>query len=486
MRSALRRFDVRLAFVGLLGLAVRWTAVLTHYRKLSPPPPDLTDNTWYWLQAQLLADGKGFANPLIWYKQCHIDQVSCAVQHSAGKPPLFTSYLAVFHLFGLDSPLSMRLASGLVGTAAVVGAGLLARRISGSDRAGILAALFAALYPNLWINDGLILSESMYAAVIVALLWTAYRVVERPTWGRAAAMGAMIGVACLTRSESQILLVFLVVPVALWSLRREPWKQRIGVAVVSVLVALAVVAPWVAKNLSEFEHPVFLSIGTGFVLDVSNCDTTYYGDLLGYTDANCSSDDWPEDADESEIELQLREHALEYISEHKSRVPVVVAARVGRMWNLYRPLQGVDLDVFFERRGKAPAQAALWSYYALGGLALVGAFAMRRAKRPLLPMGVMIAMVTFTAASSMPITRYRVAAEVVWVVLAGIGAERLLSRRALAASPVSEPPSPGSSSEEPESSSGEGDDSDDGRQRSQSADAATDAATTSATSAVDR
>jgi 4-amino-4-deoxy-L-arabinose transferase-like glycosyltransferase len=450
---ALRRFPVRLGLVGLVGLAVRWAAVAVHYRKLSPPPPDLTDNTWYWLQSDLLADGKGFANPLIWYKQCVVDQVSCAVSHSAGKPPLYTSYLAIFHLLGLESPLSMRLASGLLGAAAVVGVGLLARRLTGSDRAGLIAAVFAALYPNLWMNDALILSESMYAPVIVALLWATYAVIERPTWQRAAALGAMIGVACLTRSESQILVVLLVGPLVLWSLRSIEWRQRIAVGAVSVLCAGLVVSPWVAKNLSEFEHPVFISIGTGFVLDVSNCDSTYYGDLLGYTDANCSNDDWPPDADESEIELILREDALEYIRTHKSRIPVVVLARVGRMWNVYRPLQGVDLDVFFERRAKPHAQAALWSYYALGALAVAGAMSMWRAKRPLLPFGVMIAMVSFTAASSMPITRYRVAAEVVWVVLAGIGADWLWSRRS---------------------------------QRSQSAESPTDAATTSAISAVER
>jgi hypothetical protein len=234
----------------------------------------------------------------------------------------------------------------------------------------------------------------------------------------------------------------------------------------------------VAKNLSEFRHPVYLSIGTGFVLDVSNCDSTYYGDLLGYTDVKCSSDDWPAGADESEIELYLRDHALDYISSHKGRIPVVVAARIGRMWNLYRPLQGVDLDVFFERRGEVPAQMALWSYYAFGALAAVGAVAMWRAKRPLLPMGVMVAMVTFTAASSMPITRYRVAAEVAWVVLAGIGAERLWSRRPL-------PPVPSSSEDGGSASSSDGSDVE-GRQRSQSAAPAIDADTTSAISAVER
>lgn len=445
----LKRFGVRIGLIGLAGLAVRWLAVLTYYRKLSPPPPDLTDNTWYWLQAKLLARGDGFANPLIWYKQCVIDVTSCATSHSAGKPPLYTSYLAIFHLLGLDSPLSMRLASGFLGTACVIGVGFLARRISGSERAGLIAACLAALYPNLWINDGLILSESLYAPLMVAVLWTAWRLIEEPGLRRAWPLGLAVGLACLTRSESQLLVIFIVLPVAMWVIRPLSVRRRLAVTGVTLAVALAVVAPWVALNLATFREPVFLSIGTGFVLDVSNCDTTYRGELIGYTDPVCSTDDWPKGADESEVDLFLRERPLRYIRDHADEVPKVVAIRVGRMWNIYRPVQGVDLDIFFERRGRWQSWAGLISYYAIGAAAVGGAVTLRRRQVSLVPAIGLIAMVTFTAASSMPITRYRVAAEVVWVVLGGIGLNSLWSR--LRPACTSDPEAGASPSAEPDS-----------------------------------
>jgi len=422
----LRDARVRIGLIGLLGLVVRVGTVLTEYRKLTPPGPDLTDNTWYWLQSKLLARGDGFANPFFWYgtKEPHY---LGPIQHSAGHPPLYTMYLAVFQLLGLDSPLSMRIASSILGTVCVIGVGLLAMKITGSERAGMIAALLAALYPNLWINDGLILSESMYAPLMVLLMWMAYRMIDRPSVGRAAAVGGAIGLACLTRSESQTLFLLLGVPLCLWAGRSVGLWRSIRNLAVAVVCGLVVVSPWVIKNLTTFEHPVFLAIGAGFVLDVANCDSTYYGPLLGYTDATCSTSEWPRGADESEIELILRNHATKYISAHADRLPVVIAARIGRIYNVYRPFQGVDLDIFFERRGRWQSWAALWSYYAIGAAAVVGAVSMWRRRISLVPPLALIAMVTVTAASTMGITRYRVSAEVVWVLLGGIGIDAALS-----------------------------------------------------------
>lgn len=440
-----RRFRLGLVGISGIALAIRWATTWFHYRKLSPQPPDLTDNTWYWIQSNLLARGKGYANPFYFLRAAsprsfqpnppHIDidlltrtyvDTAGAIQHSAGHPPGYTTYLAVFHLLGLHSPTAMRLASGFLGVAAAVGVALLARRVSGSDRAGLLAGLFAAIYPNLWINDGLILSESLAAPLIVYLLWCAYRLIETPTWMRAAWMGLAVGLCCLTRSESQMYFVLFLPPLALWSCRHVALRQRVAVLAISTAVAIVVIAPWVGKNLTTFEHPVFLAIGAGFVLDVANCDSTYHGNLLGYTDATCSTSTWPPDADESEIELILRRHATAYIDAHKGRlVTVVVPARVGRIWNVYRPLQGVDFDVFFERRGLWPSRLALLGYYVFGAFAAVGAVEMWRRRRPLLPMGVILLTVTITAASTMGITRYRLPAELVWVTLGGIGADHL-------------------------------------------------------------
>jgi 4-amino-4-deoxy-L-arabinose transferase-like glycosyltransferase len=447
----LTSFRSKLGAIVAIGLLIRWATVWFHYRHLSPPPPDLTDNTWYWLQANLFADGEGYANPIYWWR----DGV---IQHSAGHPPLYTTYLGIFSFLGLDTPLAMRMASGLLGAATIALVGVLAKRLSGSDAAGLIAAGLAAVYPNLWINDGLILSESLYAPLIALVLLLAHRLIGRPDLLSAAALGGALGLGLLTRSETQALLVVLLVPLALWSCRKVSWWDRFKILIVSGGVALLIATPWVAKNLTTFEHPVFLAIGAGFTAEVGNCDDTYYGDLLGYWSNDCGTgwEDQLDDqalaagcfivpragpgtpaeeqhltslvCDESVIEKVKRDRAQAYIEDNLDRVPVVVAARVGRIWNVYRPMQGVDLDIFFERRGRLAAQSGLWSFYLLGAFALAGGFALWKRKVNLVPELAMVAVVTITAATTFGITRYRVASEVVWVLLAGIGAHFLWTR----------------------------------------------------------
>ena len=80
------------------------------------------------------------------------------------------------------SQLTHRLASTLLGAGAVFMLGVLARRIFGNDWAGWIAALLAAGYAHLWINDEMLMSESMY------VLTTAIAVLDRvPVLGHARA-----------------------------------------------------------------------------------------------------------------------------------------------------------------------------------------------------------------------------------------------------------------------------------------------------------
>jgi asparagine N-glycosylation enzyme membrane subunit Stt3 len=54
-----------------------------------------------------------------------------------------------------------------IGTCTIVVIGLVANRLAG-PRAGLLAAGIAAVYPNLWMNDGLVMSEAP-GGLLVAL-----------------------------------------------------------------------------------------------------------------------------------------------------------------------------------------------------------------------------------------------------------------------------------------------------------------------------
>ena len=107
---------------------------------------------------------------------------SCSgcITPSAGHPPAYILYLAAVSRFIGTSQLTHRLASTLLGAGAVFMLGVLARRIFGNDWAGWIAALLAAGYAHLWINDEMLMSESMY------VLTTALAVLDRvPVLGHA-------------------------------------------------------------------------------------------------------------------------------------------------------------------------------------------------------------------------------------------------------------------------------------------------------------
>lgn len=431
MRSRLRGFPARLLLVVALALAVRFLAVFLHYGDL---PLELDDNYAYHKQAQLLVEEGGFYEPFVWR-----DSVEAGgppvLEPSAGHPPGYVIYLGAYALVGLDSPTANRLASGIAGAAAVALIGILGRRVGRlarldegtADRAGLAAAVLAALYPNLWINDALILSESLYAGLIALVLLAAFAFWERPSTRRAAVLGVAVGAATLTRSEGLLLLPGLVLPLAM-VLRDRTWVERGRLAVVSGLVALALMAPWMIRNATTFEEPAppYLATGSGRVLAFGNCDATYSGTFLGYWNIDCAPSEFS--GDESEIDTIHREKATEYMQDHRSELPKVALARVGRMWHVFRIDQGVEFDRFFERRVEWNAQWALAQYYLMVPVAVAAGVLLWRRRVTLIPLVAPFVLVTFTAASTFGITRYRAPSEVALCTLAGLGLAWATSR----------------------------------------------------------
>ncbi len=424
MRSRLRGFPARLLLIVALALAVRWVAVFAHYGDL---PLELDDNYAYHKQAQLLLDHGGFYEPFVWK-----DSVEAGLpeelEPSAGHPPGYVTYLAAFGVVGLDSPTANRLASGLAGAVAVGLIGIIARwvgRRAGlgegvADRAGLVAAFFAAIYPNLWINDALILSESLYAGLTALVILAAYRFWDEPSGARAAVLGAACGVAALTRSEGLLWLPFLVLPLAL-VLRDQTWRRRLTLAVGAGAVGLALMAPWMIRNIATFEEPSppFLATGSGRVLAFGNCDDTYSGRFFGYWNISCAPSEFS--GDESQIDTIHREKATEYMDDHRSELPKVALARVGRMWQVFRTDQGVEFDRFFERRGLDEARFALFQYYLMVPVAVAGVVMLWRRRVTIVPLVAPFVLVTLTAATTFGITRYRVPSEVALTILAGLG-----------------------------------------------------------------
>jgi hypothetical protein len=118
------------------------------------------------------------------------------------------------------------------------------------------------------------------------------------------------------------------------------------------------------------------------------------------------------------------------VGDHLGRVPVVVAARVGRTWSLYpvAPAQKVRFASDYYSHLHSAEYVVLLAYAAGLALAIAGAVALRRAGGPLWLFAAPAVLVTLISAFGYGDTRFRQAADVAIAVLAGVGLNAALGR----------------------------------------------------------
>jgi len=403
-----RRFWIALGIIGAVAFAGRAAYVVTETRHFIA-----IDEAYYASAANNLADGNGFRfSPLL----------GAPREENAAHPPLPAAVLAPVARFTHYNEFAMRLLVAFAGAGVVAVVGLIGRSIAGA-RVGLVTAGIAAIYPNLWMNDGLLLAETFATLCSAGVVLFTYRLVRERNWKNAAGAGVLCGLAMLSRAELALLLVLLVLPVVL-GLRGITRASRLRLAAVAVVVAVIPTVPWLSYNLTRFDKPVYLSNGDGSVLAGANCDQTYSGPLLGYWYGWCTRTP-PGDA--SVVAAARREKGLDYMRDHLGRLPVVIAARVGRIWGVYQPFQIAD---FSEGEGR-PRWASLagWAmFWPLAALAFWGAVVMRRRSIPLLPLIAPVVIATLIAAAFYGLPRFRVPAEISLVVLGGAGADALWER----------------------------------------------------------
>ena len=410
-------FAWSLAAATVLGLAVRVGYVLIARANVAVAG----DAYFYHAGANLLVQGHGFIEPFLF----RLGQTAQAAEH----PPLYLLYLAIPSSLGLTSSLTHLLWSCVLGSATVVVVGLLGRAVVG-PRVGIIAAALAALYPNLWIPDGSLEAETAAIFLTALTVLFAYHYVRQPRWWRLALVGVGCGAASLARSELILLVPLVVLPLALLTRTRDLRTQLrwLGGALLATLV---VIGPWVGYNLSRFQHPVYLSAQFDALLASANCDTTYYGQLIGFFSVPCAEHyqhEYHAHGDQSEQAIAYQQAADSYIRHHEGRVPIVVAARLGRILEVFKPGQDLSLREFYDTIEKPVAVAALVSYYVLALLSIVGAVVLRRRHRLLYPLLAPMAVVLITVAITYANTRFRAPAEVMLVVLAAVAIDAIVSR----------------------------------------------------------
>jgi len=162
---------------------------------------------------------------------------------SIDKPPVaFWIQTGAVHLFGFH-PFALLLPSAVAG---VAGVGLLfvaVRRVFGTGPATV-AALVLALTPISVATDRFNDPDSVMTFLLLLAAWLVVRAAETGSWRRLAWAGAVVGLACLTKSLAAVLpvpglgLAYLTSP-------SGTFKARISHLAVATVVLVAVGVSWV-------------------------------------------------------------------------------------------------------------------------------------------------------------------------------------------------------------------------------------------------
>jgi hypothetical protein len=222
------------------------------------PSAPYTDAAYYTLAAQRLADGHGFTLPVLY----SFLEVGGALPADPGLP---------VDAFGHWMPLTSIVAAGpmaLIGSSdwrtgqvsmvalSVAWVGI-AHGVTWDlwrvRSSALVAALLAIFAGPLLIMLPLLDSFAPFGVLGSLALWASMRAVRSPArWGWwLVAAGGLIGLATLARVDG---LILAVAPAVAWWQRRPSvsWPTALGIGVASALAALAVMAPWMARNLALY------------------------------------------------------------------------------------------------------------------------------------------------------------------------------------------------------------------------------------------
>lgn len=400
--AAARRWRWAIVLIAAVGLAIRLAYVVF----VVGDDPAMGDAIYYSAQAETITRGEGFTHPFFGGP-------------AADHPPATAALLALASFGGGDPLFEQRLLMAAVGTLAVVAIAHLGRELAG-PAVGIGAGGLAAVYPGLWVNDGLAMSETPTALITALLVLVTLRWYRRtsPGW----LVGVVGGTAVLTRAELGLLLGLLVLPVLLGNVRlsrgvrtrASGWPRWRDVALV-VAGAAVVVAPWTIRNVIRFEEPVLISTNDGLTLIGTNCDQAY-GEGIGFWHLGCAP---PVEGDQSQVSKAYRELALDYAGDHLDQLPKVVAARVGRLWGVFRPMDMVYINQG-EGRPQTASRLAIWGWWLLAPLGAAGAVLLHRRREAWWLFVAPAIAVTVTAMATYGIPRFRLPAEVAFIVAAAI------------------------------------------------------------------
>jgi 4-amino-4-deoxy-L-arabinose transferase-like glycosyltransferase len=192
------------------------------------------------------------------------------------RAPFWPAVIAVIvALFGQHAELP-RYFLCLVGSGTCVLVYLFARDLFGW-RIGLLAGAFAAIYPELYIYDGWLYTESVYILLFFGFCYAVYRLQRDRKPANWIWCGILLGMLTLTRPNGILVLVLFLFWAIIMGWRKVlPWQLLAKSALGITLITIIFVVPWTIRNYNVSHAFVLVANGDGTVLlGAYNSQTVY-------------------------------------------------------------------------------------------------------------------------------------------------------------------------------------------------------------------
>lgn len=234
--------------VAALALAARLAVVIWAASRFPPT----ADGTFYQRIAERVAQGLGYT----WLWPDGV--VTYAAHYPIGYP---AAVGAIYALVG-PHPAAAMILNAALGALAAYAAHRLAAR-AGSRRVALAAGLLVALHPGLVAYTPALMTEGVVASLLAVAAGVAAWTRDRPAsrWIGVASLGLVLGAATLVRPQSLVLAPLFAAIAA-----GEGWKRRASAAALATIVALAVCAPWTARNCVRMKRCALVSVNGGWNL----------------------------------------------------------------------------------------------------------------------------------------------------------------------------------------------------------------------------
>jgi 4-amino-4-deoxy-L-arabinose transferase-like glycosyltransferase len=370
------------------------------------------DSERYHLLAQGLAEGRGYVRPR--------EPLQAALDiPTAEFPPAYPLLLATLDFIGIQSVTGQRLVSTLIGAVTIVLIGMLGTAVAGRT-VGVIAAWIAALYPQLVSFDGSLLSEGLFVTLITASLLGVIRAVDatEPSprrWWMLTSVAT--GIAVITRTEALLLVPLVLIPATFVPGDIAAWARRASLACAGSAATMSV---WTLRNALTLGRFQPFTNNSGTALAGANCDAVYSGVQIGGWRRDCVPVLDPTSETESTFSDEARRLGLDYISDHLSELPRVVAARLGRTFGVW----DVRTNLFFESL-EGRDYEWLWAgwivWILLAGFAAIGVVTLCANRVRFWPLLMPLVMVVVMSVITYGNQRFRMGAEPTIVVLAAVG-----------------------------------------------------------------